>query len=179
MHNVVIPKNANDPWYARLILAMATREGIMTTMVVVIISGAAGVSGWLAVKHGGPYIEAATAKLLAEAAAATTVADAVVELKKLASKQDERDELLKNLVTANQKLIELGNNQSATNTKILEGATELMRPVPALRESELKVSVESSAILKQLRDINIELLQAIKDAAKNADPSLQPNNGGA
>jgi translation elongation factor EF-Ts len=182
---------SDDPWYARLILQIMSREGIMTTLVVGVIVTIV-VFGWL---NGKKEMEsrqkvnedmASAYKTNAEtnktnAETNKSVSDSV---KKLAAIADQNIEFQRTVIAQHETLQKYVMDDSECTRQIMEdgtlparevrdmmeAATRLMTPIPAIRDAQGKVMLE-------LLDVQKQVLQTLKEQSKNVQPP--PSNGGA
>lgn len=131
---------------------------------------------YLGVMHGGNYIDSSAEKMRAEAKTANVVADAIKKLTVIAEKQEERTGALETEVVQNGKAIKQmlaeGSLPAQQVREMMESATKLMMPVPAMRE-------ESNRIMGELLNVQKEVLQTLQASPKNEQPPPNPNNGGA
>ena len=131
---------------------------------------------YLAVMHGGNYLDASAEKMRAEAKTANVVADAITKLTKIAESQEERTNDLENEVAANgeaiKKMLSEGSVPAQQVRDMMESASKLMGPVPALRE-------QNNKIMEELLGVQKEVLQTLQDQSKNAQAPPITSDGGA
>ena len=119
-------------------------------------------------------INAETNKSVADAVTRlTAIADQSVEFQKIVSQQHQE---LQDYVMANGEAVHAvmkdGTIPAREVRDMMEAATKLMSPLPALREREAKAT-------EALLEIQHEVLQTLKDQSKNALTPPTPNDGGA
>jgi hypothetical protein len=131
---------------------------------------------YLGIMHGGNYLDAGAEKMRAEAKTANVVADAMTKLTKVAEVQEERTATLQAEVAINgmaiKEMIAEGSLPAQQVREMMEAATKLMLPVPALRQREYELMTE-------LLDVQKEVLQTLQDQSKNAQAPPITNDGGA
>jgi hypothetical protein len=185
--------HADDPWYARILLQIVSREGIMTTLVVGTIITAL-LFGWkngekeLASRQKVNEDMASAYKTNAETNgvnAATNrvnadtnkqVADAVQKLTTLIQQSNQEQDQIKADIKLNgeaiTKLMRDGTVPAQLAVDMMTKATELMLPVPKMRE-------ESNRIMGELLGVQKEVLQTLQDQSKNVQAPPTANDGGA
>jgi hypothetical protein len=137
---------------------------------------------YLAVMHGGNYLDASAEKMRAEAKSSLVVADAVTKLTAVAKAQEERTDKLECSVEENgvaiKRMLAEGSVPAQQVKDMMEGATKLMSPVPGLREQANRLLEAQGIRLDGLIEVNKEILQALKDQSKNAlTPPLMKDGG--
>ena len=130
---------------------------------------------YLGIMHGGNYLDAGAEKMRAEAKTANVVADAMTKLTKVAEIQEERTAALQVEVISNghaiKEMLSQGSLPAQQVREMMEAATKLMIPVPALRE-------QSNKIMSELLDVQKEVLQTLRDSPKNEQAPPSTSDGG-
>jgi len=183
--------HADDPWYARILLQIVSREGIMTTLVVGVIVTIV-CFGWVNGKQemesrqrvnedmASAYktnaetnsTNADTNKKVAESVQKLVdIADQNVSFQKMVIAQHETlQQYVMEDAEITRQILTDGTLPAREVREMMDAATKLMEPMPALRERDAKAT-------ESLLEIQREVLQTLKEQAKNA--LTPPNDGGA
>lgn len=181
-------KHSDDPWYARLILQIMSREGIMTTLVVGVIVTIV-VFGWL---NGKKEMEsrqkvnedmASAYKTNAEtnktnADTNKSVANSVQRLAVIADQNVEfqrtviaQHETLQQYVMEDRDIargmMEQGTVPAREILDMLETNVKLMESVPAQR-------IEANRIMGELLNVQKRVLETLQESSKNEPTPPQP-----